>query len=121
HPAAVIGLTGIAAEASQPAALPALGELMPHSHVGAYALEPRTDVVAVCDLVPERIAEFRSSWGDTYPEARPYADYREMLARERVDLLSVVTPDSRHAQIVVDAVAAGVRGIFCEKPIATTL
>src|SRR5438046_3046573 len=80
--AAGSGLSGIAAEASQPAALPALGELMPHSHVGAYALEPRADIVAVCDLIPERIAEFRSSWGDTYPEARPYADYREMLARE---------------------------------------
>ena len=44
-----------------------------------------------------------------------------MLARERIDLLSVVTSDHRHAQIVIDAVDAGVRAIFCEKPIATTL
>ena len=44
-----------------------------------------------------------------------------MLAKEQPDLLSVATSDHRHAQIVVDAVEAGVRGIFCEKPIATTL
>ena len=119
--AAIIGLTGIGAEPARPAALPSLGELMAHSHVGAYAAVPATEVVAVCDLLPERIAEFRQSWGDTFPRARGYADYREMLAGERIDLLSVVTPDHRHAQIVVDAVEAGVRGVFCEKPIATTL
>lgn len=119
--AAVIGLTGIAADPPQPTTPPSLGELMPHSHVSAYASLPQTDVVAVCDLVPARLDEFRRTWGARFPGATPYADYREMLARERVDLLSVVTPDHRHAQIVVDAVEAGVRGVFCEKPIATTL
>jgi predicted dehydrogenase len=119
--AAIVGLTGIGAEPAQPAALPSLGEVMPHSHAAAYAAVPSTEVVAVCDLLPERIEQFRRGWGATFPDARGYADYREMLARERVDLLSVVTPDHRHAQIVVDAVEAGVRGIFCEKPIATTL
>jgi predicted dehydrogenase len=94
---------------------------VPHSHAGAYAAVPSTEVVAVCDLLPERVEQFRQSWGATFPDARGYADYREMLARERIDLLSVVTPDDRHAQIVVDAVEAGVRAIFCEKPIATTL
>jgi predicted dehydrogenase len=119
--AAIVGLTGIGAEAARPAALPALGEIMAHSHVGAYAAVPSTEVVAVCDLLPERIEGFRQSWGATFPDARGYADYREMLARERIDLLSVVTPDHRHAQIVVDAAEAGVKGILCEKPIATTL
>ena len=107
--------------AVSPAALPVLGEIMPHSHVGAYAAVPSTEVVAVCDLAPARLEEFRRSWSARFPQARCYTDYREMLARERVDLLSVVTSDDRHAQIVVDAVEAGVRGILCEKPIATTL
>lgn len=44
-----------------------------------------------------------------------------MLAQEELDILSVATSDHRHADIVVDAVAAGVAGIFCEKPIATSL
>jgi hypothetical protein len=42
-----------------------------------------------------------------------------MLSRERIDLLSVATPDDRHAQIVVDAAESGVKGMLCEKPISS--
>ncbi len=119
--AAIVGLTGIAAGPAQPGPDPVLGELMPHSHAAAYARIPTTTVVAVCDLAPALVSRFCKEWGSVFPEARGYSDYREMLAREQIDLLSVVTSDHRHAQIVVDAVAASVRGIFCEKPIATTL
>jgi predicted dehydrogenase len=77
--------------------------------------------VGVCDLVSDLLERFRQTWGATFPEARTYTDYRELLARGDVDLLSVVTSDHRHAQMVVDAAEAGVQGIFCEKPIATTL
>ena len=44
-----------------------------------------------------------------------------MLARERLDILTVATSDHRHADITVDGANAGVKGIFCEKPLATTL
>ncbi len=119
--AAVIGLTGIGASPLHPAPDPALGVVMPHSHVAAYATIPRVSVVAICDLVPALLDRVRETWRPTLPELRAYTDYRELLAQEHVDLLSVVTSDNRHAQIVVDAAAAGVKGIFCEKPIATTL
>ena len=42
-------------------------------------------------------------------------------AAEDLDIVSVVTSDHLHAQIVVDAAEVGVKGILCEKPIATTL
>src|SRR2546428_10649031 len=103
--AAIVGLTGIGADPAFPARNPALGDVMPGSHAAAYAQTPGTDVVAVCDLVPERIAEFRRAWGDVFPRARPYANHRELLAGERIDLLSVVTSDHRHADIVADAAA----------------
>ncbi|HEX5416444.1 MAG TPA: Gfo/Idh/MocA family oxidoreductase [Chloroflexota bacterium] len=119
--AAVVGLTGIGMTPARPASDPVLGLVMPHSHVSAYATVPNTTVVAVCDLVPALLDKFRADWGPVLPEARTYTDYRELLAKEQVDLLSIVTSDHRHAQIAVDAVAAGVKGIFCEKPIATTL
>jgi predicted dehydrogenase len=119
--AAVVGLTGIGQSPAPAAPDPVLGTQSPHSHVAAYAAEPRATVAAVCDLLPEPLERFRSQWGERFPEAKAYTDYKEMLATERPDLLSVVTSDHRHAQIVVDAVEAGVRGIFCEKPIATTL
>ena len=119
--AAVIGLTGIGGGKLVPAADPVLGHHAPHSHVSAYASVPRTTLVAVCDLLPERLEQFRTTWGDTFPEATTYTDYREMLAKEQIDLLSVVTGDNAHTQMVLDGVAAGVKGIFCEKPIATRL
>lgn len=119
--AAIIGLSGIAAAVPDPASDPVLGTALPNSHAAAYAAVPSTRVVAVCDLQPTLIERFQANWGAVFPEVRGYTDYRQLLRDERVDLLSVVTPDDRHAQIAVDAVAAGVRGFFCEKPIATTL
>lgn len=119
--AAIVGLTGIATNPAPVAPHPVLGTEMPASHAAAYAALPQTTVVAVCDLVPELIERFRQTWGERFPHITGYTDYREMLEREQVDILSVVTSDHRHADIVVDACAAGVKAIFCEKPIATTL
>jgi predicted dehydrogenase len=119
--AAIVGLTGIGAAPLGPAAHTALGGALPHSHAGAYALEPRTTLVGFCDLKPELLERFGADWGARFPEARGYTDYRALLAEQRPDLVSVVTSDHRHAGIVLDAVAEGVKGIFCEKPIATTL
>jgi len=94
---------------------------MPGSHAAAYACIPNVRVVAVCDIVPELMEKFVATWGTTWSPIAMYTDYREMLAHEHLNIISVVTSDHRHADIVVDAVEAGVRGVFCEKPIATSL
>ena len=44
-----------------------------------------------------------------------------MLAAENLDVVTVATSDHRHADLVVDAANAGVKGIFCEKPMATSV
>ncbi len=117
----IVGLTGIAAAPAPAGPSAVFAGQMPHSHAAGYAATPRTQVVAVCDLVPDLCQAFRTRWASTWGEIATYADYREMLARERLDILSVVTSDDRHAGIVVDAVQSSVRGIFCEKRIATSL
>ncbi|MEM3028378.1 MAG: Gfo/Idh/MocA family oxidoreductase [Candidatus Bathyarchaeia archaeon] len=117
----IVGLTGIASAAPSIPEKTILRSPMPTSHASAYAVLPQTRVVAVCDLVPERREEFVRRWGHVWSPIATYADYREMLAKESLDILSVVTSDHRHADIVVEAAEAGVRGIFCEKPIATSL
>ena len=119
--AAIIGLSGIAANRQGMESHPALGNVQVGSHAAAYQLVPETEVVAICELRTELFDTFRSTWDDIWPNVRAYTDYREMLAQENLDLLSVATSDHVHANMVVDAAAAGVRGIFCEKPIATTL
>jgi predicted dehydrogenase len=121
HRVAVVGLSPISSAPAEPAPEPVLGMVVPHPHLAAWAAMPGVEVVAVCDIAPERLAECGREWGRRFPNAVRYADHRSMLAEARPDLLTVATPDHRHAGIVLDAVAAGVRGIFCEKPIATTL
>ena len=79
------------------------------------------ELVAGCDLSEETLKVFGESLRERWPDIALYADYREMLRKEQPDIVTVATPDDRHAELVVDAVNAGARGIFCEKPLATTL
>lgn len=118
--AAIVGLTGIGAGRPATASVPSMGTMMPHSHAAGYA-HAGVEVAAVCDLRPQAIEDFRQRWADVWPDVRGYTDHRRLLSEERIDLLSVATSDHVHAQIVVDGAEAGVRGIFCEKPVATTL
>ncbi len=117
----VVGLTGIAANRLSADARSVLNTPMPGSHIASYAALPHTDLVSVCELKTELFNQFKERWGDVCPDVRTYTDYREMLGKENLDILSVVTSDNRHADIVVDAANAGVKGIICEKPLATTV
>ena len=47
------------------------------------------------------------------------ADYRELLARDDIDLIDCSVPNHRHEEIVVAAAAAG-KHVYCEKPLART-
>ena len=119
--AGIVGLSGIAARLPEQAAEPGMGIRLPVSHAAAYAWVPETELVAGCDLRPERTTDFKRRWSERAPDLRVYRDHREMLTEEDLDIVSVVTSDDAHAQVVVDATDAGVKGILCEKPIATTL
>ncbi len=119
--AGVVGLSGIG---ERPAALGAAagwGTAMPHSHVSAYHHVADTEVVSVCDISEEAIANFNADWNETLPEVNTYTSHVEMLEKENLDIISVVTGDNVHAQICIDGAEAGVKGILCEKPIASSL
>ena len=67
-------------------------------------------------------AAFKENYKGAFPNLTIYSDHKEMLAKEGpLDIVTVGVSDHRHADIVVDAANAGVKGIFCEKPLATTL
>lgn len=84
----------------------------------AFVGLPRVEVVAVADADEAGRAGAVSRTG----AARGYADYREMLARERLDAVAVGPrqPDQREAMLLA-AVDAGVRAIYTEKPFARDL
>lgn len=84
----------------------------------AYNGMPNVQVVAVAD--PD--AAGRAACAARTGAKEQFADYREMLEKTRPDLVSV-SPRwiDCHHEMVLACAAAGVKGIYCEKPFARTL
>ena len=83
-----------------------------------FANFDNVEVVSVADADSAGLKAAGQRTGVT----RLYEDYREMLAQERLDLVSVAPRwvDCHHDMVIACA-EAGVKGIFCEKPFAVTL
>ena len=84
---------------------------------GAYGQVGRTEVVAVADIDEAKLASMSRRWGID----RLYTDYREMLAGEDLDIVSVATHADVHCGITVAAAEAGVKAILCEKAMVISL
>jgi predicted dehydrogenase len=119
--AALIGLSWIAADWAQPASDPLLGTATPGTHASAMATIPEIEVVAGCDIAAEARDRFIERWSPVWSGVRVYEDYHELLTKEQVDLVSIVTPDNLHGAVLFAALEAGVKAIFCEKPLSISL
>lgn len=86
------------------------------AHLPAFASLPEVELVAVAGIDATETATAAAEFGI----ARTYASGRELLAHEQLDLVSIVTPDDRHAEDAALALAAGLH-VLCEKPLASTL
>jgi hypothetical protein len=78
------------------------------SHYNQYCRNERVESVCLCDTVP------------VSTHIPIYFNYLEMIKKGHLDIVSVCTPPETHCKIVCD-IAPYVKGIYCEKPIATTL
>ena len=81
-------------------------------HIEAYWRNPLTELVAVCGSANRERAE---RMGKQYG-ATGYTDLGEMIEKEKLDLISIITPDDRHYQPYRQALDAGVN-CFLEKPL----
>ena len=90
-----------------------------YSHAAGYRACPRTELVALSD--PR--AEVMERAGERYgvPRERRYRDYRELLERERPEIVSVATQPEQRAAIVINAAEHGARAIYAEKAMAASL
>jgi predicted dehydrogenase len=80
----------------------------------AIAANPRGRVVALCDLVPERMEEFARE----LPEpVRYYVDYKEMCRDPEIDAVFVGTPNQWHVPVALEAVRNG-KHVLVTKPLA---
>jgi len=91
------------------------------SHTSGFVGNSDVEVVAACDIVQDTLSEYVNRWKSNWGNIAKYTDHQEMLAKENLDIVTVATSDHRHADIVVNAANAKVRGIFCEKPMATSV
>lgn len=81
-------------------------------HADSIANLENAKLAAVCDIRPER-AEYKAK---KYA-ARAFTDYKQMLEKERPDVLHICLPHYLHAPVTEYALRAGVN-VLCEKPMA---
>lgn len=108
-----------------------------------FLSDSSVQVVAVCDVVTAS-GDYDNGWGDvgywgreparllvedryaketasgTFKGCAAYNDFRELLARDDIDAVTVVTPDQWHAVISIMAARSG-KHIYCEKPMTLTI
>lgn len=89
---------------------------MGYNHLNAYATGGAV-VVAASDIRPDTRDPFETA----HPDAHWYADWRELLKTEKLDLVSIVTNGPSHAEMVIAAAEASVPVIMCEKPMSTSI
>ena len=75
------------------------------------------DIVAVCDVDERHAREFAEKMGG---KPKTYFDYREALAKEKPDIVTIGTPDHWHVPIAIAAMRAGC-DVYCEKPLTLTI
>ena len=79
------------------------------------------DIVAVCDVDGERrqrAGALVKDWGGTTPAV--YADYRQIIDRDDIDVVHISTPDHWHAKVAIEAMLSG-KDVYCEKPMTLTI
>ncbi len=87
---------------------------------GWKAWREDVEVVALCDINPQQIANKREKWADLCGGATGYLDYREMLAKEELDIVSVLTQGDLHYELTLACLSAG-KHVFMEKPVGYSL
>ncbi len=86
-------------------------------------------VVAVCDVDSNRVKYAQQAVEKRYAANKPsgsydgcagYGDFREVIARDDIDAVMIVTPDHWHALPAIAAAKAG-KDIFMQKPMSLTI
>jgi predicted dehydrogenase len=100
----------------------------PASHLGGIKkiidnqeVKKGLELVAICDINNERLLRCRDRWKPYIKGDNLYPDYKELICKEKPDIIIIATWTSSHRDIAVYAAQNGIKGIVLEKPAAGTL
>ena len=82
------------------------------AHLPAYSHMDNAEIVAFCDIIPERAEYLRDNF---FPNAKVYTDFHQLIADPAVESVDICTPNYLHSVIAVAALEAG-KHVFSEKP-----
>jgi predicted dehydrogenase len=87
-----------------------------YRHIEAIEQNPSAELVALCDLNLARAEERRGN-----RSVKVYRDYREMLSREEIDVVSLMTPSGMHGEHAIDIVKNFKKHVVVEKPVVLNI
>lgn len=88
------------------------GDCHEHSRFG--------DIVAVADVDSNHADRAKNDDRIGKGKAAAFSDYRRILDNNKIDIVSIATPDHWHVKIAIEALQAG-KHVFCQKPLTLTL
>ena len=91
-----------------------------HKHIEASVKNAdRIRLVACCDPLEDRAEAKAAEYAGAFSSAKVaiYADYREMLEKEKPGICAIATESGYHPRIAIDCLEAGAH-VICEKPMA---
>ncbi len=89
-----------------------------NSHIQAYLKQPDVEIVCGADLIAGKARKFLDNY--KLLNAKDYTDYKQMIAENKLDAVSVCTYNSQHAPCAIYAMEHGLN-VLLEKPFTVTL
>ncbi len=85
------------------------------------AINNELEIVAICDIVPGKMKTLLAKHNlETCKSIKQYTDYKEMIAAEKPELVSIATESGIHAEIALYCIDQGVN-VIIEKPMAMSI
>src|SRR4051794_15341377 len=87
--------------------------------MSTFQKDSAVEVAAICDVYEPNLERGLANAGKAGSHPKPYRNYRQLLDDRDVEAVLIATPEHWHAQMVLDAIAAG-KDVYVEKPLCHT-
>lgn len=88
-----------------------------YAHAKAYKANKKTLLDSASDISEKNLSDFAGENGPI----NTYTDYREMLKKENLDIVSICTWLPLHSPMTIESSKRGVKAVWCEKPMAHSI